>query len=302
MATVRIPADVEREDRVLAGLSARQLAVLAAGAVAVWLGYVGARALLPVPVAAALVAPLAGFALVVALGRRDGLSGERFALAALAHHRAPRRRVLAPEGVVPPPSWLPVPAGERPGILDFPARNVTASSVVDLGDAGSVLVCTASSVNFSLRSEGEQEALVAAFGRLLHALSSPVQVVARAEPADLAATVAAVEHAVVDLPHPGLRQAALEHAAFLSSLSARRDVLRRDLFVVLADPRPPAEAEEALLRLAEEAASLLVAAGVSLSVAGADEVAAILSRLGDPDAGAAEGRALPGAVVERAGP
>ena len=40
---VRIPADVEREDRILAGLTARQLAILAVPAVVLWVAYEATR-------------------------------------------------------------------------------------------------------------------------------------------------------------------------------------------------------------------------------------------------------------------
>ncbi|MGH9286491.1 MAG: PrgI family protein, partial [Acidimicrobiales bacterium] len=85
---VRIPADVEREDRLLAGLSARQLAILAVAAVLLWVGYQASRAVLPLPVFAGLAAPVAGVAVVLALGRRHGLPADRLLLAALAQARA----------------------------------------------------------------------------------------------------------------------------------------------------------------------------------------------------------------------
>jgi Ca2+-binding RTX toxin-like protein len=40
---VRIPADVDREDRLLAGLSARQLAILGTAAVVLWVAYAATK-------------------------------------------------------------------------------------------------------------------------------------------------------------------------------------------------------------------------------------------------------------------
>ena len=57
---VRIPADVDREDRLLGNLTARQLAILAAAALVLWVGWAATRRLLPLPVFAALAAPFAG--------------------------------------------------------------------------------------------------------------------------------------------------------------------------------------------------------------------------------------------------
>lgn len=56
---VRLPADVEMEDRLAFGLTARQLVILAVTAVVGYVVYAAAGSLLPAPVAAALSAPFA---------------------------------------------------------------------------------------------------------------------------------------------------------------------------------------------------------------------------------------------------
>ena len=104
---------------------------------------------------------------------------------------------------------------------------------------GKALVCRASAVTFSLRSPGEQEALVAAFGRWLNSLSAPVQVLVRAEPVDLGPAIAQLLEAAPGLPHPALESAARGHARFLADLAASHDLLRRDVLVVLREPAGP---------------------------------------------------------------
>ncbi len=78
---VRIPADVDRPDEILAGLTARQLVILAVPAVAIWGVYVATSGWLPWPVFAGLALPVAAAAGLLALGRRDGLPADRLALA-----------------------------------------------------------------------------------------------------------------------------------------------------------------------------------------------------------------------------
>jgi hypothetical protein len=56
---VRIPADLDRDDRILLGLSARQLATLTVAGVAAWTLAGWLDQLLGLPVAAALAAPVA---------------------------------------------------------------------------------------------------------------------------------------------------------------------------------------------------------------------------------------------------
>src|ERR671930_55579 len=96
---VRLPADVELEDRLAFGLTPRQLLLLGAAALAAYGLYSVAAAPVPLPAAVAAAAPVAVAGALLAIGRLEGLPAARFALAALAHLRAPRRRVLAPAGL-----------------------------------------------------------------------------------------------------------------------------------------------------------------------------------------------------------
>jgi len=176
---------------------------------------------------------------------------------------------------------------------------VDPDGVLDLGRDGAVLVCHASSLTFSLRTQAEQDALVAAFARWLHALAGPVQLLVRAVPVDLAGMVAAIEQAAGGLPHPALEQAAREHARFLDELAARGDVLHREILVVFREPtRGPAGAE-VLARRAEQAASLLAAAGITLRRLDGAQTLAVLASSAHPGriSPPAEGLAGPGQVI-----
>jgi hypothetical protein len=88
---VRIPADLNAPDRVVAGLTARQVAILAVAAVPVYLAWQQLAGRIPVPVLAGATAPIAAVAVGLALGRRDGLGLDAWLLASLAHRRRPRR-------------------------------------------------------------------------------------------------------------------------------------------------------------------------------------------------------------------
>jgi hypothetical protein len=133
--TVRIPADVELEDKVLAGLTARQLLILAVPGAGLYLLWSATRHLLTPLVFAALAIPVAAVAIAVALGRRDGLSMDRWVLAAAAHllttRPLPRPRGRGagqrdPEGRTPAGADLtPVlPGLRRPGRVEGAARPV----------------------------------------------------------------------------------------------------------------------------------------------------------------------------------
>jgi hypothetical protein len=300
---VRIPADVDRPDKLLAGLTARQLAILAVAAVALWSGYAATRHLVPPVAYGAVAVPVAAVAALLALGRMEGVPADRWVLAAWRHHRSPRRLVPAPDGVPPAPGFLAKAARSKPPALPAPLRlplaGIDANGVVDLGSDGLAVICRASAVTFSLRTPAEQEALVSGFARFLSSLADPVQILVRSAPLDVGPAIDALLDAAPGLPHVALERAARDHAEFLGDLAASRALLRREVLVVLRQPAGQAGAEGEgagrLLRRAAEAAAALAAAGVSLSVLDGPAAASVLGRCLDPAAPPRPG-GLPGAA------
>lgn len=257
-APVRIPADVDMHDRVLGPLTARQLTILTAAGAVLYLIWAATRAFVPIPVFLAVAVPVAATSAILALGKRDGVPMDKLLVAAIRQRVAPRHRVAAPEGVRPAPPWL-VPDADRtpgqaarrrtgsadragrpeqvsPAALRLPAEAVTETGVVDLGADGLAVVAVASTVNFALRTPNEQEALVSSFGRYLHSLTAPVQVLVRTERLDLSAQITDLRDRAGGLPHPALETAAVEHADYLVQLGQQSDLLRRQVLLVLREP------------------------------------------------------------------
>ena len=71
--SVPIPTDVMRPDKILAGLTARQVAIAAVAAVIIWAGWQASRHVMPLPVFAALASPPGLIATALVIGERDGL-------------------------------------------------------------------------------------------------------------------------------------------------------------------------------------------------------------------------------------
>jgi PrgI family protein len=291
---VRLPADVELEDKLAFGLGFRALGILSLTALSAYGLFLAASALLPLPVAAALAAPVALAGTVLALGRRDGLPFDRLGLLAARHLARPRRFVLAPEGL---PAALPSRPAE-PGLapLQLPVRSVLRSGLVELTDGSYCRLLRASSTSFALRSPEEQTALVEAFGRFLNGSADPLEIVIASEPVDLEARASGLEHEALALPGPALRRAALAHARFLAELAAGQEVRRREILLVLASrARDRRGAQTALERRASEAVGLLRAAGVELRPLEGEETAGRLAGALDPP-GPPLGSTLTGAV------
>jgi hypothetical protein len=272
---VRLPADIEMEDRLAFGLTARQLVILGLAALVSYGVYAAAGSVLPLPVAVALAAPTALAGVGLALGRLAGLSGDRIALAA-ARHLAQSRRRVAGEKVAGRLAEAP----EQPGVslLRVPVRTVLASGVVELVDGTSAMLLAAAGTNWALRSEEEQEALADAYAKWLNSLIEPTTITVRSEPVDLNAHASKVEDASRTLPHPALRRCAHTYAQFLAELASEGDGLRRRQIVVVLTARKGKRETTAreLERRAGETTGLLAAAGVELEALDGQRAARLL--------------------------
>ncbi|MET7671720.1 PrgI family protein [Micromonospora luteifusca] len=277
----RIPTDVDTPDKIVYGLTARQLAILAMAAV---LGYGIVRSvgtLLPQPVLIAVLTPLAGAAIVLALGRRDGLPMDAWLMAAVRHTRSPQR--LAPAAAGQPaavPPWAPVTETPRTPVLRLPATAISATGVIDVGTHAVALVaCT--TVNIGLRTGDEQAALIGSYGRWLNSLSSPVQIVISAQRVDLSSHAHRIADTTETIANPALVSAARDYASFLDDLAARRDPLWRTVTVAVTATGDTARDAE-VLRRAAHTASALSALGAQTTVLDGGHAAAVLTCATDP--------------------
>jgi hypothetical protein len=142
------------------------------------------------------------------------------------------------------------------------------------------VLVSASTVNFALRTPGEQEVLLAGFGRWLNSLTGPVQICSHSAPADLRAAVDQLRATAPGLPHPALEAAAVEHAAFLEHLDASGVMLDRR--VVVAVHEPAAAAASRLVRRAHDAMGHLAACEVQVRLLPPGEAEAVLSSAFSP--------------------
>jgi hypothetical protein len=299
--SVRIPADVDTPDKIVYGLTARQLAILAVAGVAVCGLVKTVGPLLSRPALIAVLAPIVGTAVVLALGRRDGLSMDRWLLSAIRHTRGPKRLVPAPPGPAEPlPAWAPAvatPVAAAASPLRLPSRAITESGVIDTGSRAVALVA-ATTVNIGLRTGEEQNALIGAYGRWLNSLAGPVQIVISAQRVDLSSHAHRIAERAETIGNPALAEAAHDYAAFLDDLAARRDPLWRTVTVAVTASGERGRDTE-VLRRADHAASALSALGAQTAVLDGARATAVLTCAVDPytPADVSWPRARPDAVI-----
>jgi PrgI family protein len=279
----RVPADVERKDTILFGFTFRQLVILTVTGLLIYTAWTALATTVP-PLEFLIGAiPVAGAAFVIAVGRRDGIPFDVWLLHALRYRRAPHRLAPTAGPVTPAPAWVSTTAGRGdklplPAPLRLPAQGITADGLVDLGPDGSTALVSASTVAFGLRTPGEQNGLVAGFGRWLNSLDAPVQILVRAERIDLTTLADRIHDLAPGLPHPALEQAALSHVAFLDDLAAQRELLHRQVTIAVRDTRGAGHT----LHRASEAVRALAACEVTASVLDSADAAATLAGCLDP--------------------
>ncbi|MEU8007482.1 PrgI family protein [Catellatospora sp. NPDC049111] len=274
-----IPADIDTPDKVLYGLTFRQLAILASTAAGLWLGWRHLAVQVPTPLLAAVGTIIAAASITITVGRRDGLSLDRWLLAALAHARARKR--LAPSTGDPHPAGMPlvntVGGHEPPSALRLPATAIGADGLLDLGPHGYAAIVAVSTVNFTLRTTQEQAALLDGFGRWLNALACPTQLLLTARPQDVTTRTTALHTTATELPDPALAAMAHQHADFLTDLATSTEPMTRQILVIVRDPNPARARHHA-----EDTAAALARCGAVCRVLEPAHLAGVLAHAVDP--------------------
>lgn len=279
-----VPANINEPDRIAFGLTFRQLGIIGGTGLAGFGIYRAFGHLLP-PIAW-IIAEVIVFAvaIVIALGRRDGLPLDVWLRHGLALSRGPRQ--LAPGN--PRVSSVAVVAGKPsvPAPLRSPVTAVTPAGVLTSEGSDKVLIACGTT-NIHLRTGSEQGALLDGFGRFLNSLTGPTQIVVAAQRHDLTVYAqATIDHAP-RLPHPALQAAADDYAEFLLDLDSERDPLRRQVLAVVTGEHAADTAVRALSGLGVEAAAL-----------DGPAVASALASAVDPFSPPVPGpRAVPGAPI-----
>jgi hypothetical protein len=283
-----VPADVGEPDRIAFGLTFRQLAIIGAVALAGWLIYSQFGPLLP-PIAWLVAAiPVGAVTVVVALGRRDGLSLDVWLRHGVALTRTPR--LLSP-GQASGTTMVTVTGKPSvPAPLRARATAISPSGVLTTEGGDKVLIACGTT-NVHLRTGDEQAALLDGFGRFLNSLTGPAQLVVTAQRHDLTPYAQAVVDAAARLPHPALQAAADDYAAFLLELDQTRDPLRRQVHAVVPGPHT------------DNAVRALSALGVTATALDGPAVTAALAAAVDPYNPPVSGpRAVPGIPIRLRSP
>lgn len=292
----RIPADVEMPDQIFAGLSIRQLAIVATDLLVLWSMFevLGSRS--SAVIVAILGAPIAAAGLVAVTVRPAGIAAESFLLHGLRHLVGAKTMVPATEAIpTDGPTLGTVINRLRP--LAFPVEDISEDGTINLGSLGRAVISRASSLNLRLRSEAEQRALVDGFAKVLNSLEGPAQFLIRSERADATELLKSLEESIRTLPNQALGTASMHYARFLRTITSDREVLSRSILVCLKDHRSNDGDAGRLNRRTDEMSSLLREIGVRLSPLDGQQACLAVRRAADPSVPLHPHGCLPGQTV-----
>ena len=121
--------------------------------------------------------------------------------------------------------------GRLASVQELLPLEAIAGDVLRLRGGDYRCVLEAGSINFALKSEPEQEAILAGYRRFLNGLGYPLQVLVRVVPTDVEGYLAGLGDARSGTGT--LRRLALDHAAFVRRIARERTLLDRRFYVVV---------------------------------------------------------------------
>ncbi len=107
-------------------------------------------------------------------------------------------------------------------------------------------VLQAGSVNFALKSESEQAAILAGYRRFLNGLPYPLQILVRVVPTDVEAYLRGLEQHAPGHDGDMLRRLARDHETFVRRIARERTLLDRRFYVIVPVGRDGASGRRSL--------------------------------------------------------
>lgn len=100
-------------------------------------------------------------------------------------------------------------------------------------DGGAAVLMESTSLNFSLLSEKEQEAVIAAYSALLNSLSFSIQIMVRSQKKDISSYMNYLDESAKKIANPGLYRLMQSYRKFIIESVKKKNVLGKKFFVVL---------------------------------------------------------------------
>ena len=114
----------------------------------------------------------------------------------------------------------------------LPIADIT-NDVVIYKDGGAAIIMESTSLNFSLLSEKEQEAVIAAYAAMINSLSFSIQIMVRTQRKDISSYINFIDEQAKKLTHPLLQKLMAEYRGFIMDSVKKKNVLGKSFYVIL---------------------------------------------------------------------
>lgn len=138
------------------------------------------------------------------------------------------------KGIISKISYLGIP--DTPIISStqefLPIADITEDMVI-FKNGGAAIVLESTSLNFSLLSEKEQQAIIFAYAALLNSLSFPIQITVRSQIKDISKYIDYLEEARQKITNPKLASLMDRYKSFVNEIIKKRNVLGKSFYIVI---------------------------------------------------------------------
>ena len=122
-------------------------------------------------------------------------------------------------------------------LTDTAQNIIPIADIVDdmilLKDGGAAIVFESTSLNFSLLSEKEQEAVITAYAALLNSLSFSIQILIRSQRKDISSYILYLDESLAKLTNPLLHRLMLGYKTFITETIKKRNVLSKKFYLII---------------------------------------------------------------------
>lgn len=124
----------------------------------------------------------------------------------------------------------PIPDNTTQRYLPF---SEVRDNLVIMKDGSSRMVLSVKPINFNLKSEQEQDAIIYSFQRFLNALSFPVQILTRSLKVDIEGYLARLKTTAIKQSNPLLQEQTYKYMDFLTNLVEMAQIMKKEFYVIV---------------------------------------------------------------------
>lgn len=106
-------------------------------------------------------------------------------------------------------------------------------NLIIMKDGSSRMALSVKPINFNLKSEQEQDAIIYSFQRFLNALSFPVQILTRSLKVDIEGYLARLKTTAIKQTNPLLQEQTYKYMDFLTNLVEMAQIMKKEFYVIV---------------------------------------------------------------------